>query len=125
MDVHVFVYDVDTKTEPATSRHPMTFTEVYLAGVTVDDFRKNPRGELGTRTATLHREGIRKLRANWIYRTWNVAGRAKSGESGNSSPRHLEKVIVFLSPNTVVAYCLRCGQRGTRTRKGIQDESFT
>lgn len=63
----VFVYDVDTKTEPARDRRPMTFTEVYLGKVEVTDFRKNARGELGTRTATLHREGILKLRANWIY----------------------------------------------------------
>ncbi|MDE0346435.1 MAG: hypothetical protein OXI66_11760 [Boseongicola sp.] len=33
----------------------------------VDDFRKNPRGELGTRTATLDRYGIAKLRKNWVY----------------------------------------------------------
>lgn len=64
----VFVYDIDRKTEPALARRPLTFTEVYLGKVTVDDFRKNPRGELGTRTATLHKEGIRKLRANWLYR---------------------------------------------------------
>jgi len=64
----VFVYDVDTRSEPALERRPMTFTEVYLGHVTVEDFRKNPRGELGTRTATLHREGIQKLRKNWIYR---------------------------------------------------------
>ena len=64
----VFVYEVDTKTEPASDRRPMTFTEVYLGNVTLDDFRKNPRGELGTRTATLHAEGIRKLREHWIYR---------------------------------------------------------
>lgn len=64
----VFVYDVDTKTEPARERRPMIFTEVYLGQVSVDDFRKNPRGELGTRTATLHREGIKRLRENWIYR---------------------------------------------------------
>ena len=64
----VFVHDIDTDTEPAIDRHPMTFTEVYLGRVTVADFRKNPRGELGTRTATLHKEGIRKLRQNWIYR---------------------------------------------------------
>lgn len=63
----VFVYDIDTATEPATGRRPMTFTEVYLGHVAVDDFRKNPRGELGTRTATLHKEGIRGLRAKWIY----------------------------------------------------------
>jgi hypothetical protein len=64
----VFVYKIDRETEPALSRLPLTFTEVYLGKVTVDDFRKNPRGELGTRTATLHKEGIRKLRANWVYR---------------------------------------------------------
>lgn len=64
----VFVYDVDAKTEPARDRRAMTFTEIYLGQVTIADFRKNPRGELGTRTATLHREGILKLRRNWIYR---------------------------------------------------------
>jgi hypothetical protein len=64
----VFVYDVDNETEPATNRRPMAFTEIYLGHVTVEDFRKNARGELGTRTATLHREGIVKLRGNWIYR---------------------------------------------------------
>lgn len=64
----VFVYTVDTKTEPARDRAPMTFTEVYLGQVTTADFRKNPRGELGTRTATLHADGIQKLRKNWIYK---------------------------------------------------------
>jgi hypothetical protein len=64
----VFVYKTDHATEPAEDRTPMRFTEVYLAHVTVGDFRRSPRGELGTRTATLDRAGIRKLRANWIYR---------------------------------------------------------
>jgi hypothetical protein len=64
----VFVYSIDNVTEPARERGPMTFTEVYLARVLVEDFRKNPRGELGTRTATLHREGVLKLRQNWIYK---------------------------------------------------------
>lgn len=64
----VFVYDIDQETEPASDRRPMSFTEVYLGKVAVEDFRKNARGELGTRTATLHREGLQKLRANWIYR---------------------------------------------------------
>jgi hypothetical protein len=64
----VFVYDVDSHSEPAVNRAPMTFTEVYLGNVTTADFRKNPRGELGTRTATLHKDGIEKLRRNWIYR---------------------------------------------------------
>ncbi len=64
----VFVYDVDAHTQPAVNRRPMTFTEVYLGRVTVADFRKNPRGELGTRTATLHAEGIAKLRQAWVYK---------------------------------------------------------
>ncbi len=64
----VFVYGVDNETEPAIARAPMQFTEIYLGQVVVDDFRKNARGELGTRTATLHAKGIAKLRANWVYR---------------------------------------------------------
>jgi hypothetical protein len=64
----VFVYAIDEVTEPARDRRPLRFTEVYLGHVTIDDFRRNPRGELGTRTATLHREGILKLRQNWVYR---------------------------------------------------------
>lgn len=63
----VFVYEVDGLTEPAKDRAPMTFSEVYLGKVTLEDFRKNPRSELGTRTATLHRSGIEKLRRNWVY----------------------------------------------------------
>lgn len=63
----VFVYAVDNESEPAISRRPMSFTEVYLGQVTVEDFRKNSRGELGTRTATLHADGIAKLRRSWIY----------------------------------------------------------
>jgi hypothetical protein len=47
----------------------MSFTEVYISHVSTADFRKNARGELGTRTATLHREGIAKLRQNWIYKS--------------------------------------------------------
>lgn len=64
----VFVYSVDNETEPAQNRAPMTFTEIYLGRVTAEDFRRNPRGELGTRTATLHRDGLAKLRGNWVYR---------------------------------------------------------
>ena len=63
----VFVYSVDTNTQPATDRAAMGFTEVYLGHVTTDDFRRNTRGELGTRTATLHAEGIKKLRENWVF----------------------------------------------------------
>ena len=64
----VFVYGVDNSTEPARNRIPMTVTEIYLGQVTRDDFRKNQRGELGTRTATLHKAGIEKLRKNWVYK---------------------------------------------------------
>lgn len=64
----VFVYDVDKASEPARERRAMTFREIYLGKVEIADFRKNPRGELGTRTATLHKDGILKLRRNWIYR---------------------------------------------------------
>ena len=62
------VYEVDHETEPARDRRPLAITEVYLGHVTKADFRKNPRGELGTRTATLHKHGIEKLRKSWIYK---------------------------------------------------------
>lgn len=64
----VFVYTVDAETEPAVQRRPMTFTELYLAQVTRADFRRNERGELGTRTATLDRDGLERFRASWVYR---------------------------------------------------------
>ncbi|HEX5314893.1 MAG TPA: hypothetical protein VFX38_08335 [Gammaproteobacteria bacterium] len=64
----VCVYDVDNQTEPARERRPMSFREVYLGQVMGADFRRNPRGELGTRTATLHREGIENPHRNWVYR---------------------------------------------------------
>ena len=64
----VFVYDVDVQSEPALDRQPMTFTEAYLGEVTTEDFRRNPRGELGTRTATLHKEGVQRFRESWVYR---------------------------------------------------------
>ncbi len=63
----VFVYSIDSVTEPAVDRRAMSFEEVYLGKVGRDDFRKNARGELGTRTATLHKDGVAKLRSNWIY----------------------------------------------------------
>ncbi len=63
----VWVYRIDKITEPAINRTPLTFSEIYLNKVEISDFRRNERGVLGTRTATLHREGIKKLRENWIY----------------------------------------------------------
>ncbi len=65
----VFVYEIDNLTEPATERRPLTIIAAYLAQVRKMDFRKNSRGELGTRTATLHREGIKMLRERWLYRS--------------------------------------------------------
>jgi hypothetical protein len=64
----VWVYHVDNESEPARDRLPMQFTEIYLAEVGIDDFRKNARGELGTRTATLHKDGVKKLRENWVFK---------------------------------------------------------
>lgn len=64
----VFVYTIDDKTEPAVDRSAMSFKEIYLGQVTTADFRQNARGPLGTRTATLDRQGITKLRGNWIYK---------------------------------------------------------
>lgn len=69
--LNVFVYQVDNETEPAVARTPLTFTEVYLALVGEDDFRRNPRGTLGTRTATLDRDGVQVLRDGWIYKLEN------------------------------------------------------
>lgn len=63
----VFVYRIDNETQPAINRAALKFTEVYLGRVEKADFRKNSRGELGTRTATLHKHGIAKLRREWVY----------------------------------------------------------
>lgn len=64
----VFRYSVDVTTEPAIERAPTRFVEVLLARLDVEDFRRNERGELGTRTASPNRQGIAKLRANVVYR---------------------------------------------------------
>jgi hypothetical protein len=65
----VFVYRIDRDTNKSVyDRAPLEFYEVYLFAVTVADFRNNPRGVLGTRTSTLHKEGIKKLRENWVYK---------------------------------------------------------
>ena len=64
----VFVYEVDNLTEPAVSRRAMRFSAVYLTQVLATDFRTNERGALGTKTSTLGRAGVRKLRDAWVYR---------------------------------------------------------
>lgn len=63
----VFRYLADYTTEPVVDREPTRFTQVWLARLDEGDFRRNPRGELGTRTATPHREGVKKLREGLIY----------------------------------------------------------
>lgn len=63
----VFVYETDQKTEPAINREPMRFVEVYIGEVKEADFRRNERSTLGTRTATVARDGIQRLRTNWVY----------------------------------------------------------
>lgn len=64
----VFVYQASyDKTKPAHEQEPMRFTEAYLAEVVKADFRHNKRGPLGTRTSTLHRQGLVKLRKGCIY----------------------------------------------------------
>lgn len=80
----VFVYALDGQTEPAIERRPMAFTEVYLGQVVTDDFRRNSRGELGTRTATLHADGIVKLRQSWVYLDQSLSTR-KAASRGKAS----------------------------------------
>lgn len=55
----VWVYRTDDTTEPAIDRLAMRFTEVYLAEVDLEDFRRNSRGALGTPTSSLNRQGLK------------------------------------------------------------------
>ena len=75
----VFVYITDHDTEPVNSRAPMRFTEVYLGPVEEAEFRSNPRGDLGARTATLDRLGIAKLRRHWVYLLEPKFSKARDG----------------------------------------------
>jgi hypothetical protein len=63
----VFRYEADYETQPVVAREPTRFTDVWIAKLDSKDFRKNARGELGTRTATPHREGVKKLRQGLLY----------------------------------------------------------
>jgi hypothetical protein len=83
----VFVYRVDNLTEPASDREAMQFTEVYLGKVDEADFRKNARSDLGTRTATLDKFGIAKLRSNWIYRIVDAKPRTRAPAKVKSTIR--------------------------------------
>lgn len=66
--VCVFRYKTDRVSEPANDRVATTVIEVLLAELELTDFRSNARGPLGTRTASPNRQGLDKLRANWVYR---------------------------------------------------------
>lgn len=69
-----FVYRVDQETKPVKNRAPIEFTEVYLSHVIPEDFRRNERSsDIGTRTSTLDKDGLKKLRAGWIYRNEKYA----------------------------------------------------
>lgn len=95
----VFVYELDTETEPASDRRPMQFTEVYLAQVEETDFRSNSRNTAkGTRTATLHAAGIAKLRKNWVYRV-------ESMEQKKRAERRVQREVA------------RAAARATKTKK--------
>lgn len=64
----VWVYEVDNdRSKAAVDRDPLRIREIYINTVTLEDFRRNERGELGTRTATLNREGIARFREGWVY----------------------------------------------------------
>lgn len=64
----VWVYEVDKNTEPAIAREPMRFKGIYLSRVTVEDFKRYERGELGTRTSSLSATAMHRFREGWVYK---------------------------------------------------------
>lgn len=91
----VFVYEVDDKTQPVAARAALLFTEVYLGRVGTDDFRRNERGELGTRTATLDKAGLAKLRQNWVYRDQSATAASGRRRPARSDPPDLTLPLPF------------------------------
>ncbi|MEV0343666.1 hypothetical protein AB0H49_32100 [Nocardia sp. NPDC050713] len=64
----VWVYEVDNNRDKSVyEREPLRIREIYINQVTLADFRHNERGTLGTRTSTLHKEGLIKFREGWVY----------------------------------------------------------
>lgn len=97
----VFVYEVDTETEPASARRPMQFTEVYLAQVVESDFRRNARStDKGTRTATLHAQGVAKLRLNWIYKTESIEQKKRREAKERRDAERAAKTAAKLAART-------------------------
>lgn len=77
-DLCVFVYETeDDLDKPIEVREPLTFTAVFLGHVESEDYRRNERGELGTRTATLNATGLERFRQNWVYLTNEVRTKKK------------------------------------------------
>ena len=104
----VFVYEVDTETEPARDRRPMSFTEVYLAHVGVDDFRTNLRGGVGD----TNRDPAPK-RPQEASRTLGLQGLKQLGlfplvvrQSRDRLARDSEVFGITLDADTPVAHCL-------------------
>jgi hypothetical protein len=73
----VFTYSVDNDPNKGSfDREPLTFQEIYIAKVEESDFRFNKRGRRGTDTATLHRDGLKKLREGLLYK--DLTGESRS-----------------------------------------------
>ena len=77
-DLCTFVYQVDERRDdpgvPIAERQPLTFTGIFLGHVTEEDYRHNERGERGTRTATLSKDGLSSYRRSWVYLTNELRG---------------------------------------------------
>jgi len=104
----VFVYHVDNQTEPARDRHPLTFTEIYLGKVTVDDFRCNARGELGTARDPAccgHRQAAAELDLPRLITGPHseFSGEVRRRRASDRVARELEVLRVAFDTETVVA----------------------
>ena len=72
-DVYDFFHDVNSLLVPkGLHRLDDMLRPAILSGVISDmltaSLARHSRGELGTRTATLHAAGMQKLSGNWLYR---------------------------------------------------------
>lgn len=68
--VMVFRFRVDIKTEPPENREPFEFVEVLGARLARRDWSFSGRRETSRRTitASMKKEAVERLRANWVYR---------------------------------------------------------
>ena len=64
----VLRWEVDDTTQPVVDRAPTRFTDIWLYQCSIEDFRHNARSSsLGTRTSTLDRDGLARMRERWVY----------------------------------------------------------